>query len=101
MTFKDLLTQLHALSPEQLEQEVIFVKYGACSDYDWEGLVDGDYYENSDRLQLQIEQDGVWLVDNDFYNGITDGLTKEELEEEDDKELIVPPGMPFFNISEN
>lgn len=101
MTFKELLEQLQQLTPEQLKQEVMFVKYGACSDYDWAGLAENEYSENSDRARLMTEPDGVWYVADDFSNGIIDGLTKEEMGGEEDAELIVPPDMPFFGIFES
>ncbi len=102
MTFKDLLDQLQKLTPDQLKQEVMFVKCGASSEYDFNGLAEDEYFENSDHIQLSVDPEGVWFVDNDFSDGIAVGLTKEELEDMgDDITQVIPPNMPFFGIFES
>ena len=73
-TFKDLLDQLQKLTPEQLQQEVKFVKYGASSDYDWSGLAEDSYSEDSKRVRLASEPEGVWYIDDEYSDGIVDGL---------------------------
>lgn len=79
----------------------MFVKYGAGSDYNWNGLAVDGYSENSDRVKLMEEPDGVWYVENEFSGGIADGLTAEERANYGEMEQIVPPNMPFFGILEN
>ena len=102
MTFQNLLDQLQKLTPEQLKQEVVFVKCGASSDYEINGLCEDAYFEDSDRVQLSIDPEGVWLVDNEFSDGIAFGLTNEELEDiSEDITEVIPPNMPFFGIFES
>ena len=100
MTFQNLLDQLQKLTPEQLKQEVMFVKCGAGSEYDWRGIAEDEYYESAQRLKLKTDPEGVWYIDNDYNEGISEDLTKEELAMFSHKEEIVPPNMPFFAIQE-
>ena len=101
-TFKDLLDQLQKLTPEQLQQEVKFVKYGASSDYSWNGLAEDAYSEGSERLSFTVaDEDGVWYIDDEYSDGITSELSASEIEEYGDAaELIVPANMPYFAIEE-
>jgi len=101
MTFKDLLDQLQKLTSEQLQQEVKFVKYGASSDYDWSGLAEDSYSEDSKRVRLASEPEGVWYIDDEYSDGIVDGLSLYQIKEYGDAaELIVPANMPYFAIDE-
>jgi len=101
MTFKDLLKKLQKLTPEQLNQEVIFVRYGAGDDYDWPGLAEDDYYEDSHRVRLEVEHDTVYYVQADF-TGVADGeIDPKEVEESPECFTeIVPANMPFFSIND-
>ena len=71
------------------------------SDYEIKGLSEDAYFEDSDRIQLSIDPEGVWLVDNEFSDGIAFGLTNEELADiSEDITEVIPPNMPFFGIFE-
>ena len=99
MTFQDLFDQLQKLTPEQRQQEVMFIKLGAHSSENYYGLAEEHYYENTDRVQLSVDSDGVWYADTEYADGIAFGLSKEEQDElGEDKTELVPAGMPFFAI---
>ncbi len=102
MTFQNLLDQMQKLTPEQLKQEVMFVKYGAGSEYNWRGLAEDTYSEDSKRVRLEVaEPEGVWYIGDEYSDGITDELELSEIEEYGDAaELIVPANMPYFAIDE-
>lgn len=102
MTFQDIFDQLQKLTPEQLQQEVKFVKYGASSDYTWKGLAEDTYSEDSQRLRFDVaDEDGVWYIDDEYSDGITNELSLSEIKEYSDAaELIIPANMPYFAIEE-
>ncbi|MBR2166858.1 MAG: hypothetical protein IJ920_00750 [Paludibacteraceae bacterium] len=102
MTFQDILDQLQELTPEQLQQEVKFVKLGASSDYDWNGLAEDALFEDSQRLRFDVaDEDGVWYIDDEYSDGITNELSLSEIKEYGDAaELIIPANMPYFAIEE-
>ena len=103
MTFQDILDQLQKLTPEQLQQEVKFVKLGASSDYDWNGLAEDALFEDSQRLSFDVaDENGVWYIDDEYSDGITNELSMSEIKEYGDAaEKVIPPNMPFFAIYES
>lgn len=103
MTFQDIFDQLQKLTPEQLQQEVKFVKYGASSDYSWKGLAEDTYSEDSQRVRFTVADDnGVWYIDDEYSDGITSELELTEIKEYGDAaEKVIPPNMPFFAIYES
>lgn len=104
MTFLELKEQLDSLTEEQLAQEIIFVKTGASCEYDWPGLCNHSYYENSDRVSLCISWGGLINHDSGWNSGVIElGDLDEELEKEvqkDEPVEILAPDMPYLRISE-
>lgn len=103
MNFQELYDQIGKLAPEQRQQEIVFVKHGASTGYNWDGIAQDDFFEDSERLSLEIANDGsIYKLSGEDNMGIPDcdyGTLEETLYEDDTIAETVPDGMPYFCIS--